>query len=634
MSRSTSSSVAVSSDSGNAAQPRVRPTGAALPGQVSRSVPDSAENSVKTGIARWLDWQCRMISGVHQGAVFLVSSEGLVEAEPPAVWPIGEQLAGFMRQLAEKSLALGRGVVQKASDENTAHGEVCDFVVYPVANEAGPTAVIALAIEIRSEDQRQAVLQLVEWGAVWLENALEGRQKERRGGTQLLLSAVEVLSADLPLPVVTNQLCSLLADSLGCTQVSLGVLDGMQIRLAALSHQMEFDRRLNNITRIEAAMEECVDQGGIVSLPVKHGQPHGLVRAHTRLTELPACAAVCSVALTSAGDSMGALTLVWEKEGAMDESTAMLLGDLARRLGPVLALKLRENRSGWRQLAALSIKPFTVLFGAGHLRAKLLLAGLVAVLVALGVVQTDQRIAARSVLEGTIQQAVVAPVAGYITSASARAGDDVAAGQVLAVLDDRELRLEREKLASERDKHAKGYQEALGLGDRSQISIARARIAQATAQIDLIEEQITHTRMVAPFAGTLVSGDLSRSLGAPVERGQLLFEIVPNDGFRVSLEVDERDIATIAPGLGGTLRLAGLPDQTIPLTINRVVPIATADQHGNHFRVEAELGDIPPGLRPGMQGVAKVTIGQGSVLQAWTRELVSRLRFWLWSLGF
>lgn len=634
MFRSTSSSVAVSTDREHAAQPRVVPTGAALPGQVSRSEPDSAENSVKTGIARWLDWQCRMISGVHQGAVFLVGSEGLVEAEVAAIWPLGERVAGFMRQLAEKSLALGRGVVQKASDQNTANGEVCDFVVYPVANDAGPTAVIALAIEIRSEDQRQAVLQLVEWGAVWLENALEGRQKERRGGSQLLLAAVEALSADLPLPVVTNQLCSLLADSLGCAQVSLGVLDGMQIRLVALSHQVEFDRRLNSISRIEAAMEECVDQGGMVSLPVRQGQAHGLVRAHTRLAELPASAAVCSVALSSAGDAMGALTLVWEKEGALDESTAMLLADLARRLGPVLALKLRENRSGGRQLAALLAKPFAGLLGAGHLRAKLLLVALLAALVSLAVVQTDQRIAARSVLEGTIQQAVVAPVAGYIKSASARAGDAVIDGQVLAVLDDRELRLEREKLASERDKHAKAYQEALGLGDRARISIARARIAQVAAQIDLIEEQIAHTRMVAPFSGTLVSGDLSRSLGAPVERGQLLFEIVPDDGFRVSLEVDERDIATVVPGLRGTLRLAGLPDQTIPLTITRVVPIATADQNGNHFRVEAGLGDRPPGLRPGMQGVAKVTIGQGSVLQAWTRELFSRLRFWFWSLGF
>jgi multidrug efflux pump subunit AcrA (membrane-fusion protein) len=181
---------------------------------------------------------------------------------------------------------------------------------------------------------------------------------------------------------------------------------------------------------------------------------------------------------------------------------------------------------------------------------------------------------------------------------------------------------------------AQEYQEALGARDRATLAIASARMAQADAELKLVAEQLERIRIKAPFSGTLVSGDLSRAMGAPLERGQLLFEIVPNDGYRVSLQVDEHDMAGLEPGQRGRLRLAGLPDTSIPLEITRVVPVASTEQGGNHFRVEGELQEVPDGLRPGMQGVAKVVTGRGSLLWSWTRELTDRLRLWLWSVGF
>jgi multidrug efflux pump subunit AcrA (membrane-fusion protein) len=232
-----------------------------------------------------------------------------------------------------------------------------------------------------------------------------------------------------------------------------------------------------------------------------------------------------------------------------------------------------------------------------------------------------------------MQQAVVAPFAGYLASANARAGDLVDQGQVLAVLDDRDLLLEQEKLLSERDKHTKEYQQALAIRDRAQVSIMSARIDQVKAQLELVEQQLQRTKLRAPFAGVLVSGDLSRALGAPIERGQLLFEIVPNEGYHVTLEVDEHDVAELAQGQEASLRLAGMPDESIPIRISRIFPVASAEDGGNHFRVEGELEETPQGLRPGMQGVAKVVIGRASLLTVWTSSLVDRLRFWAWSLG-
>ena len=600
----------------------------AAPGDTGGHAADISR-TLTVGVERWLNWQCRMIVGVHHGAVY-VPHEGL---QAVAYWPQRDTGSAVMLGFAEQAYSIHRSVLHKAADDQDPSAEVRDFVAFPVNVNGHVMGVVALALEIRSEAQRQAVVQLLEWGSVWLEDTLQGVHTDRREDAQLALQVVATLAADLPLAVSAHQACNLLAEVFYCSRVALGMVQGMQVRVEALSSQVQFDRRLDGIMRIRAAMEECVDQEEQVCLPGKLGVGRGLTRAHTRLLEMDATAAVCSLPILHDGQPVGAFTLIWEDD-AVDSVTVSRMADIARQVAPVLTLKQREGRSVWRRGRVRLRAGLARLFGAGFLKTKLVVGVSALVLVAGSLIQTDRRIAAQSIIEGTTQQAIVAPLSGYLVAASARAGDRVGQGQVLALIDDRELLLEKQKWQSERDKHAKEYQEALGSRDRAKISIASARIAQADAELRLVEDQLERTRLLAPFSGTLVSGDLSRSLGAPLERGQLLFEMVPDDSYRISLQVDEHDIAGLEVGQAGELRLTGMPGTPIDLEIERIVPLANADQSGNRFRVEASPDVLPGSLRPGMQGVSKVVTGRTSLLQAWTGELVDRLRFWFWSIGF
>ena len=583
------------------------------------------------GVEHWLNWQCRMIVGVHHGAVY-VPQEGQGGLQAVAYWPQRNAGSAVMLGFAEQAFSIRRSVLHKAADDRDHAAEVRDFIAFPLSVNGQVLGVIALALEIRSEAQRQAVVQLLEWGSVWLENTLQGVHTDRREDAQLALEVVAILAADLPLPVSAHQACNRLAETFHCSRVALGVVHGMQVRVEALSNQVQFDRRLDRILRLCAAMEECIDQEQQVCLPGKFGVRRGLTRAHARLLELDGTAVVCSQPVLHDGQAVGAFTLIWDDD-AVDSVTASRMAEIARQIAPVLALKQREGHSVWRRGRIRLRAGLARLFGHGFLKTKLIVGLGALLLVAGSLIQTDRRIAAPSVIEGTTQQAIVAPLNGYLIAASARAGDRVGEGQVLALIDDRELLLEKQKWQSERDKHAKEYQEALGSRDRAKISIASSRIAQAEAELRLVDDKLARTRLLAPFTGTLVSGDLSRSLGAPLERGQLLFEIVPDDSYRISLQVDEHDIAGLEVGQPGELRLTGMPGTPIDFTIERVVPLANADQSGNRFRVEATPEVLPGSLRPGMQGVAKVVTGRTSLLQAWTGELVDRLRFWFWSIG-
>jgi RND family efflux transporter MFP subunit len=307
---------------------------------------------------------------------------------------------------------------------------------------------------------------------------------------------------------------------------------------------------------------------------------------------------------------------------------------MAPRLAPVLALKRREARSAWSKALHGMGDRTRVLLGGGYVRFKLSVAFILAIVAGLLFIQTDRQVSAPSSIEGQIQQVVAAPFAGYIKEAHVRAGDQVTEGQALLRIDDRELLLDQEKLTSERDKQAREYQEALAGRERAKVSVIRAQIEQTEARLRLIDDRLARAVLRAPFAGTVVSGDLSRSLGAPIERGQSLFELVPDAGFRVTMQVDEYDVADLEPGQTGHLRLAGLPTAPVPITVSRVVPIADAAQGTNQFRVEGEIPQPPGDLRPGMQGVAKVVVGEGSLLRVWTHSLVRRLQLWFWSIGF
>jgi RND family efflux transporter MFP subunit len=248
----------------------------------------------------------------------------------------------------------------------------------------------------------------------------------------------------------------------------------------------------------------------------------------------------------------------------------------------------------------------------------------------LAVATTDYRVSSKVMIEGAVQRALVAPYQGYVADSPVRAGETVREGQVLARLDDRDLRLERARWAAEAEQMARRYRQSAAAQDRAAMTIASAQEEQARAQLALVEERLSRASLKAPFDGLVVVGDLSQLLGSPVETGKVLFEVAPLDAYRVILSVDERDIAEVVPGQRGELVLSGMPYERMPLTVRNVTPVSTPQDGRNFFRVEAQLDTASVRLRPGMEGVGKIAIGERKLLWAWTHPFVEWLQLTLW----
>jgi len=86
-----------------------------------------------------------------------------------------------------------------------------------------------------------------------------------------------------------------------------------------------------------------------------------------------------------------------------------------------------------------------------------------------------------------------------------------------------------------------------------------------------------------------VRGDYSQALGAPVDTGQVLFEVAPLESYQVVLEVDEFDVAGIAAGKSGLLIIVALPGSTFAVSGQKIIPVTVASEGRNYFLVETTL---------------------------------------------
>lgn len=581
-----------------------------------------------TDIAEWLDWQSRMIHGVHVGTVFLAPRAAKEPLRLAARWPARGVEHAALANAASRSLRTGEIVAGKAFGEGSV---VRDHLAHPVRVRGRVVASVALAMSVRSDEQRHAVTQLQIWCSVWLEKLLEPLVSGHHDAESLRHEALVSVSRGLPLPLALNTLSTLLAERLRCTGVAVGLCRGLQVRTCAMSHQIGFDRRTARLRELENAMEECVDRRGpVVSPTVADDEPGAIV--HSQLLARHGIGAVCSVPLRVGERIVGVLSFMRDVE-PFDGSTRDELAALADCLAPSIHRLRRLERPFGALRTRLEESAAGRGDGRGRLGRRSIVALGLAILAALSLVRVDHRVSATSVVEGSFQQAIAAPFPGRLAAVHARAGDRVESGAVLVELDDAELRLERDKWRGERDRQEKEYQLALASRDRAQVVMNAARLAQSEAELKLVESRLAQTRLKAPFTGMLVSGDWSQALGSPVDTGELLFEVVPLAGFRLIIEVDERDVARVSVGQQGVVRLAGLPSRPLAVTVADILPIATAHDGGNYFRVEAEVQDPPEALRPGMRGVAKIVVGRASLARVWFGELVERLRIWAWSLG-
>jgi RND family efflux transporter MFP subunit len=585
----------------------------------------------------WLELQSRMIGGVSQGVVILESAKtgSLV---PIAFWPGDSGGAPALSGIVERAIRDKKGIVQRGdgeSDETPPESRPVQMA-YPILVGERLAGVAALEIAPRAQIQLQSAMRQLQWGAAWLQNWVLRRTAEpETQARKRLTTALELVALALEqdgFQASATAFVTELATRLNCDRVSLGFVSRKQVKVRALSHSAEFVKQMNLFRAIGAAMTESVDQKAPLRYPDPEEKSIHVLHFHELLAKNHGDLAICTVPfLDQEGRAFGAITLERSAAEHFDRQTLEVLDSVAALAGPVLEEKRKNDRllivkigdSLWAQVKKL--------IGPRHTLRKLITGAVVAAILFFCFATGRHRVTAKSTLEGEVRRVVTAPYRGFVFEAPVRPGDIVRKGKLMCRLDDRDMKLEQARLTSEREQYLAEQRKSMADREMAATNVLGKKMRQSEAQLSLLNEQISRAVITAPFDGIVVNGDLSQSLGAPVEAGQVLFEVAPLRSYRLVLKTDERDIGFLRAGQTGELILTALPESRFPFKVVQITPVSSAEEGRNYFRVEARLDKSSPRLRPGMEGYAKVVVGRAKLVWIWTHDLTDWIRLKLWS---
>ena len=185
-------------------------------------------------------------------------------------------------------------------------------------------------------------------------------------------------------------------------------------------------------------------------------------------------------------------------------------------------------------------------------------------------------------------------------------GKAVAKGDVLARLDDREVKAQLEDLKAREaflKREMSRVSELITRGAATTQNYERASmdLGQVQAQIAVQLEKINDYTIVAPMDGVVLRRD--GEIGEIAEVGQILYRVGVPKPLQVVAEVNEEDIPRVAIGQTALFRTDAFPDRRLQGKVSEITPMG--DIAAKTFRVKIALPDDTP-LKPGMSVEANI----------------------------
>ncbi len=232
-------------------------------------------------------------------------------------------------------------------------------------------------------------------------------------------------------------------------------------------------------------------------------------------------------------------------------------------------------------------------------------------------------------LTGTIaanQGATVSSkVAGRISRLEVQNGDSVSSGQVLIQLEDTlyrnalavdqaalskaranlaSVQLNRDRVKALLESGAASQKEADDL--ESAMTVAQADVSAAEAAVAIAQENLSATRITAPISG--LAANRFAELGQMVAPGTPLLAVEDLSSVKLIVDVEQKDLAEIVPGLTAKISVEGFESTPFTGTVERINPSGKAA--ARVFTTEISIPNKENRLKSGMFAEAVIRLGE------------------------
>ncbi len=315
---------------------------------------------------------------------------------------------------------------------------------------------------------------------------------------------------------------------------------------------------------------------------------------HKDLTSPPNSMAF-SVAIRGAnGDLIGMVTVVdTEEKGA---TAFQKLEPICQLLSTQMEFQREAGKSGWKRFVEFANRNTTLV--------QRWLVGIGAVFL-LGIIPIPHRISCDAEVNPMLRRFVAAPFEGILRSSWVSAGDLVAQGQTLASLDEDEMRLQVSSISAEQELAKKAKASALANGETLEAQQAKLELRKLTYKRELLTDRSDSLTLHSPIDGVVLKSELEDAEGAPLTKGQILFEIAPLEKVKIKVFISQQDVAFVREGMDVIVSVDSISHKLVG-TLKRMQPQSDTFENESVFVAEVEFENHNHELKPGMQGYAVV----------------------------
>lgn len=207
---------------------------------------------------------------------------------------------------------------------------------------------------------------------------------------------------------------------------------------------------------------------------------------------------------------------------------------------------------------------------------------------------------ATGLVEPSLEIRIAPQAGGRLVELLAFEGNRVEKGQLLARLEDSDLRASVKELEA-RLEYARALARrndelaASGLVPRDTADRTRADMEAARASLVRAREQLDYMRIVAPSDGLVIRRD--GEIGEFIPVNETIFYLAGPAPLRITADVDEEDVPRLVAGLPVVIRADAFPGRVFDGTVSQITP--RGDPVSRSYRVRIALeGDTP--LQSGM----------------------------------
>lgn len=236
-----------------------------------------------------------------------------------------------------------------------------------------------------------------------------------------------------------------------------------------------------------------------------------------------------------------------------------------------------------------------------------------------------------------------AEAGGKVSQVFVRQGDEVKPGQLLAILEDPEIRAKAQIVAAQLALASSNLRHNEGSDPEKTAQAARER-SRWQRELAVAQKEVESLEIHATFAGIITTPEVEQKVGAYLSRGDEFCRVVDRSTMRARILVRDWELEDVRPGTPVKAIVLPFPYRINSGHVDQILPAAAEDRPvaqphklermgqelTNYFAVIVEFPNPDGSLREGMTGIARINAKRSPLASKVGRESWRWLRSQVW----